>query len=242
MLTRGDSDFQWFKKRTESIHSPLTSSYSNMAASSVPLNAETSHPLERAEHSLAPKSYADAVADSTTGLAGGSKDTSSSKVNGLLESDASSSVPLNTEISQPPEPAEHSLASKSYADAVADSGTDLAGNSKDEPSSKINGLLEGDTSSSATAGNTNGFPPANGVRKPVGEDKVVYEKYVNDKGEHLMSVKPDDTYERSLEHDVLNAPRENQRKDKTVRIMKRQNGKSQLASGRRAGAGWERSA
>lgn len=56
MLHREHSDFQWFKERTQSLHSKSISEYSAMATT-----AEPSLPGERAEHALPPKSYADAV-------------------------------------------------------------------------------------------------------------------------------------------------------------------------------------
>jgi hypothetical protein len=54
-------------------------------------------------------------------------------------------------------------------------------------------------------------------------------------------VKADDGYEKSLEHHRETAPRKKE-KAKTTGIAKKKGGSSLLASGRRAGAGWERSA
>ncbi len=210
MLKRGDSDFAWFKARSDSIHSSLTSQYSEMAAATVPLNAETSQPQERAEHHLPQKSYADAVADYEG----------------------------------------------ADARAPADAGA--------------NGHLQ-DSSSMGTAGNTNGFPPREiGADKPIenktdnpsknttdestknvttkqlDEDKLVYEKYVDDRGTHLTSVKTDEAYSKGLNHDRETAPLEEE-KSKIMQAPRkhdpdRKQEKIQLASGRRAGAGWERSA
>jgi 2-acylglycerol O-acyltransferase 2 len=203
MLKRGDSDFQWLKARTESLHSSLTSEYSEMTASSVPLNAETSQPQERAEHNLPPKSYADAI--------------------------------FNT-------------ASESGDRADA----------KDASNSAADGQLENHTGH--TAGNVNGFPPVNNdIPKPTnseevdgnkvhkkrtggedfGKDKAVYE--INHGGERLTSVKLDESYEKNLERDRETAPRE-KKKQTTMETIKKKDEKPHLASGRRAGAGWERSA
>lgn len=61
MLHREHSDFQWFRDRTRSLHSGPISAYSGMTSVSAPLNATPALAKERAEHDLAPKSYADAV-------------------------------------------------------------------------------------------------------------------------------------------------------------------------------------
>lgn len=185
MLKRGDSDFQWFKARTESLSSSFAPYQSKMSTRTAPLNAETSQPEERADNHLPPKSYADAVADTTSD------------------------------------------------DTVT------------------NGHLHGVTSSLGIAGNTNGFPATqNGSDKSEHETKIVYEKYINDRGDQLTSVKTDETYSGALEHDRETAPREKkssasstkqlERPEKKEQVNKQQN--TQLASGRQAGAGWERSA
>jgi 2-acylglycerol O-acyltransferase 2 len=206
MLKRGDSDYEWFKARTESLHSPLTSKYSEMAASTVLLTADTSQPPERAERDLPPKSYADAV------------------------------VNAKTETNE-----------RASADDASNSGA--------------NDNHENNTVST-TMGDVNGFPPSNNEiskltnqenvegdnvhvkrsdKDKVERDKIVYEKHVNDKGDHLTSLKPDENYEKTLEHNRHVAPREKERAG-AKQAAKKKDDKSQLASGRRAGAGWERSA
>jgi 2-acylglycerol O-acyltransferase 2 len=206
MLKRGDSDFQWFKARTDSLHSSLTSEYTEMAASTVPLNAETSQPQERAEHDLPPKSYADAVINKTseTGERADANDARNSGANGHLESHTRSSTagnvnsfpPVNNDI---PKPA----------------------NSENDDQEKVY---------EKRSGEENG-----------GKDKVVYEKYVNNGGDHLTSIKEHGSYEKHLEHDRETAPQE-KKKAKETEIAKKQDERPHLASGRRAGAGWERSA
>lgn len=59
--------------------------------------------------------------------------------------------------------------------------------------------------------------------------KLVYEKFANKDGEHLTSIKPSDHYEEALRTDRKETP-EHLRSS------------SELVSGRRAGAGWEKSA
>ena len=167
-------------------------------------------------------------------------------------------VPLNAETSQPQERAEHDLPPKSYADVVANTKSDTSerNDANDESTSEANRNLENYVGSS-TAGNVNGFPPTNNeipklahpldtgadtvYKKNADEEKVVYEKHVDDVGNHLTSVKLPQDYDKQLEHDRETAPRE-KKNTKTTEVAKKQNGKSHLASGRRAGAGWERSA
>ena len=201
MLKREDSDFQWFKSRTEALYSSLTSEYSKMAASTVPLNSETSQPNERAEHDLPPKSYADVV--------------------------------FNTK-----------------------NETNEQSDANDHNASGANGDFE-NYAGPSIAGSVNGFPPPNHeTAKPANQleipedtidqkksekDKVLFEKHDDDMGNHLTSVKPGQGHEKWLEHDRETRPRGKEMAN-TTQIEKKHDGKSHLASGRRAGAGWERSA
>lgn len=125
---------------------------------------------------------------------------------------------LNPEPSIPEERAEHNLPPKSYAAAISD-GPNVQNGDGVTP----NGHAD--------------KPQMNGekTRKQLDEEKVVYEKHVNHDGEVLTSIKPSENYERSLQHNGHTAPREKKRN----RPAKRQD---DLASGRQAGAGWERSA
>lgn len=61
------------------------------------------------------------------------------------------------------------------------------------------------------------------------QSKLVYEQFGNGDGESLTSVKPADGYEESLRQDRLEEKESQQRK-------------TELASGRTAGSGWDRSA
>ena len=205
MLKRGDSDFAWFKARSDSINSSLTSQYSDMAASTVPVNAETFQPQDQAEHHLPPKSYADAVGNAVADNEGEDTDaTADTVVNG------------------------HALDSSSM-------GT--AGNTKDFPP------MENGTDKPTEFKSDK--PTKNGPTKQLNEDKVIYEKYVDDTGAHLTSVKTDENYSKGLEHGRETAPEK--KRSKIIQAPKkhdpdRKQEKTQLASGRRAGAGWERSA
>ena len=129
------------------------------------------------------------------------------------------SAPLNPEPADPKERKEHSLPPKTFADAVQQPPP--AGGSL--PHSPIKSYA-----SSTTAVDD---------KEPLDEDKVVYEKHRTPSGTAVLtSVKPSETYEESLKHNGEVAPME-----------EHQNGRSKrqdepLASGRTAGAGWERSA
>jgi hypothetical protein len=173
-----------------------------------------------------------------------------------------STVPLNPEIFQPQERAEQDLSPKSHADAIMDSTGDKSGQGEANQAIHYGAESNLENSISHTGGSPNGSTPVNNdTAKPtsseslgeskghewrsggenLGNDRIVYEKYANDKGEHLTSGKVDDGYEKSLEHHRETAPRKKE-KAKTSGIAKKNGGSSLLASGRRAGAGWERSA
>ena len=174
MLQRGHSDFAWFRERAQSLHSDSVSHYTEMASNMIEeqgqLNPEPSQPEERAEHSLPPKSYAEAISNETN-----------------------------------------------------EQTEDAFGNKSDgEQKSAVNGY--------AHAPMVNGHKD----RYQLDEDKVVYEKHVNQNGEVFTSIKPSENYEQSLQHNGTTAPRE-----KHHRPAKRQD---ELASGRKAGEGWEKSA
>ncbi|KAJ9668776.1 diacylglycerol O-acyltransferase 1 [Coniosporium apollinis] len=62
------------------------------------------------------------------------------------------------------------------------------------------------------------------------ENNIIYEKFEDRAGDRLMSVKPDDEWEKAL------------RLDEKEKKPKSQAGKDKLASGRQAGTGWDRSA
>ena len=171
---------------------------------------------------------------------------------------AASTVLLNAETSQPQERAEHDLSPKSYADAVFTTNTESSERSdaKDTNTVPVNGHIESHAASS-TAGNVNGYSPANHespepanasdaggdkadeMRADI--DKVFYENQVDDVGNNLISVEPSTDYRKQLEHGQDTAPPE-KKKSQTTDVAKKQSGKSHLASGRRAGAGWQRSA
>ncbi len=139
---------------------------------------------------------------------------------------------LNPEPSRPDERADNELPPKSYAEA-ADPATNEHGAIPVEtkPDSEMNGGVNG----SMPLPHGHGEPD----RQKLDEEKVIYEKHVNENGEILTSIKPTEVYEKSLKHNGETSPREKNHK----RPVKGQDKtEDDLASGRKAGAGWERSA
>jgi 2-acylglycerol O-acyltransferase 2 len=140
--------------------------------------------------------------------------------------------PLSSEPSQPDERAEHNLPPKSYAAAA---NPDLNGQNyaPDGPAAGFNGgaAVNGSVQPAEANGERN--------KQSLDESKVIYEKHININGEVLTSIKPSEDYEASLKHNRQTTPHEK----KQNRPTKRQDlTQGELASGRRAGAGWERSA
>jgi hypothetical protein len=176
---------------------------------------------------------------------------------------AASTVLLTAETFQPQERAERNFAPNSYAEAVVNAKTETGEQANADYASNpgANDSRENHTVPT-TMDDVSGPPPMrHRIARPANQeniegdnihvkksdndmvegDKVVYEKHVNDKGDHLTSVKPDESYHKTLEHTRQVAPREKKRAEPKQASKKKDN-KSQLASGRRAGAGWERSA
>ncbi|ETN38818.1 uncharacterized protein HMPREF1541_06857 [Cyphellophora europaea CBS 101466] len=133
------------------------------------------------------------------------------------------SKPLNSEPADPQERKKHSLPAKSFADSVQ--GT-AAGGGESQPHSPIKSYA-----SSATAVDD---------KEQLDDDKLVYEKHRSSTGTDILTtVKPDDKYEQSLKQNGATTQRE---KSKNGRTKKQDTTEQALASGRKAGAGWQRSA
>jgi hypothetical protein len=142
---------------------------------------------------------------------------------------------LNAETSQPRERAEHDLPPKSYAEAI------IQPFEGQQEANKHAVETNGHSSTySTTAGNINGVRDANGTEKELDMGPVVYADHVDSKGTAIASIKPEPSYEAALKHNQVSAPR--QRPKETTLAKRSSPEKSKLASGRRAGAGWERSA
>lgn len=135
------------------------------------------------------------------------------------------SAPVSAEPSQPQDRADHSLPPKSYAEAAAEG---LEADKNEEPHDANGAIYPGDV---------DGFAEAKASGWNIDEARVLYENHVSKQGEKLTSIKPNDSFEKALNHDALSAPRQKGKLGK-----KQDADDAKLASGRRAGAGWERSA
>lgn len=140
------------------------------------------------------------------------------------------SAPLNPEPADPKERAEHYLPAKSFAEAVQNPAPGSNGDDSQNHSPNHTSYA----SSAATA------VDHKERQQQLDEDKIAFENHVSADGQEVLtSVKPDDQYEESLKHDAETAPRE----QKKERPTQEQNAADHpLASGRKAGAGWQRSA
>jgi len=99
---------------------------------------------------------------------------------------------------------------------------ELSGQGRDE--SPRSPMRRAQRRSSSSKGLNNGR--AKEVDEPMEGNKLVYEKFQNGDGEALTSVKPAEDYELALRQDEVEASHQR---------------KNELASGKRAGAGWESS-
>lgn len=216
MLQRGHSDFAWFRERTQSLQSDSLSAYATMASPPTQgaLNPEPADPQERADHHLPPKTYAGAVSEDPP---------SASPVNGTTSPQASDNTSsngtishsLNPEPADPQERASQHLPPKSYAASV--SQTSEQNGHADEPPSVV--ITKSDL-------------------QPSHKEKLVNEGYTSQDGrDSLTSLKVGEQHQKSLRHSQRTAS-----PAKHKNHQKRKEAPEELASGRKAGAGWERSA
>jgi 2-acylglycerol O-acyltransferase 2 len=144
---------------------------------------------------------------------------------------------LSIDPSQPQDRAQNNLPPKSYSDAAVESPEQQE--KENEQLSHAAATLElsgqgmDETPRSPMKKGHKRGPSlkANGVKKhttEVNPNTVEYEKHQGTNGTMLVSTKPDDNYETALRQDEIEKPR-------------RKVGKTELKTGRRAGAGWERS-
>ena len=137
------------------------------------------------------------------------------------------SASLNPEPSQPTDRKENHLPPKSYADAVEEN-LDSDGQVENRvPMQYIgNGIDDAPRSPMRKVHKRNGSVRVNGVKKEKEDKKVIVEDFQDRDGERLTTVNFSKAYEEALRQDEREKP-----------IMKQ----SALVSGRKAGAGWERS-
>ena len=181
-----------------------------MSTKSKPLNAEPSNPSDRKENDLAPKSYANAA---------GADDSSQQE-------------------EQPQQ--QRSQASKRKGPSQGKKVNGTKHTEHDKGSGQEEKQFKAPEKKSAQRNPVNGTKHSEQTDQegPDGLDgtddkKKVFEKHVNNNGEKITSVKPQDSFEESLKHNEEIAPQEENRLKPAD---------SSLASGRQAGKGWERSA
>ena len=157
---------------------------------------------------------------------------------------------LNPEPADPEHRAHSHLPPKSYADAAqeaADSDSTQKANGNHDK--HINGNVEHGDSNGDSGPSTSKSSHDTNIGERLDEDKVQFEKYSNGNGIALTSVKPDPSYEENLKHNQEIAPRSREpsrggssRSKQKTTSSQQDPTKSQLKTGRQAGAGWEKSA
>lgn len=136
------------------------------------------------------------------------------------------SAPFDQQTSLPQERHIHHLMFKSYAEATKD-GTEKLG---ERPLCGEDGDLQ--------RPNLNGSAMDSGPRQNLDEDRVICDdKPAGQKGEKSTSINLGESYEADLRHDAESALMRQGRPQKRQDVTD-----SKLASGRRAGAGWQKSA
>lgn len=135
---------------------------------------------------------------------------------------------LNPEPSQPDERAAQHLPPKTYVDAAAENPNSEAEKETDTPSQYIGqGEDEAPKSPVRKPYKRNGSMRVNGLQEKSSAQSLLIEKFQDKDGERLTSVKPLD-FDESHE--------QNQKEMAAKHTVG-----AELVSGRRAGAGWERS-
>lgn len=142
---------------------------------------------------------------------------------------------LNPEPADPQERAEHNLPPKSYAD-VAQEAPENGSTQNGHDYEKTNGSNIQENGAAERIGAVTVDTPGK-----LPQERIVFERYSNGNGSVLTSVKPDPNYEENLKHDREVAPRKTAESSRS-RPRRQDTPKSQLKSGRKAGAGWQQSA
>ncbi|MCJ1431771.1 diacylglycerol O-acyltransferase 1 [Xylographa pallens] len=137
------------------------------------------------------------------------------------------SSPLNAEPSQPQEREEQHLPPKTYVDAAVENLTGDSEKDNNTPSQYI-GQGEDDAPRSPLRKphKRNGSLRVNGLRNKTSAQSLLVEKFRDRDGEHLTSINPLDSEDSGQQ---------------TQKSPSRRTGGGELVSGRRAGAGWEKS-
>lgn len=221
------------------------------------LNPEPADPQDRQEQHLPPKSFAEAAVENVEAPNG--HDESSGDQFNQFEDSIKETPPRHNRkhslaevLDEPTTPTRLKADTtrtqpepgKSYADAALD-GTNGNGDTKVEivtngadeysgqgmdesPRTPIVRKTHKRVSSRASQGSLNRKKSPSGDEGP---PKLIYESFGNDESKQLISVKPHDAFE--------NSPKE---EEKEKAQHDRSSSRDDLVSGRRAGAGWEKSA
>lgn len=143
------------------------------------------------------------------------------------------------EPSDPEERAELDLPPKSYDTAAKESSDrstkHVDGGAEEKYTLNPNGYANGHASANGSLRSTESTSQKSSKRS-LNDTKLVYGRYTVGVGESLTSVEPEKDYQDSLRHNEDTRPRARSRNR-----QQEQEG-PQLATGRKAGAGWERSA
>ncbi|MCJ1253099.1 diacylglycerol O-acyltransferase 1 [Lignoscripta atroalba] len=138
---------------------------------------------------------------------------------------------LNLEPSRPEVRKENQLPPKTYADAVEEN---LESYGKKDFSTPVQYIGQGEDNAPRSpmrkAHKRNGSVRVNGTEKEKVDHKVPLERFEDADGKDLTSIRPTSNYKDALRQD-----------EKEQKPLVRRNAKDELVSGRRAGAGWQRS-
>lgn len=190
------------------------------------LNAEPSQPEERAEHDLPPKPYVEAAKEGLNGVNGAANSATNGATNGSIYGspngdalgapDEASFGAVETPLEEeaPPKPREIRTNGRVTAEEYTGSGRDEAPHS---PTRHTHKRVRSKPSNQLMREYQKHREPA-----------LVVEQYRAGDGAQLVTAKAPDNYE--TEH-----------REDTMKKVRQDPAKGELVSGRRAGAGWERS-
>ena len=252
---------------------PLRDNPSPKTVRVMALNPEPAEPVERADHDLPDKSYADAVLENpedgdntideeaikeTPPRTQHARQTSEPRPLGEVIDEADHSSPGSPTLRHPKGRLEEKDSRESYAEAVRTSSLDLqnglghtnGGLNGSKTPETFDGVGEDETPRSPTrrahkkssSKSLNGSVDKNDSKslQPNGHKtgELVYENVYNKSGDNLASIQPSSEFYTSLKQRENKGP--SSEPPRQITCHDRTN--SELVSGRRAGAGWSRSA
>ncbi len=197
------------------------------------LNSEPSQPEEREAYDLPPKSYLDALVEEPNGTFIPADLPKTNGTHEALDHQQNSNGSFDAIEEQQPEPG------REPEPAPEDSSTSQLNGDTHTPNEYVGTGLDSLPRSPTRKGHGHSRRSSRQHNSPKqerqekhseNENNIVYEKFMDGAGDRLMSVKPNDEWEKEL------------RLDKREKKPQLQAGKDKLASGRQAGTGWDRSA